>query len=41
MWKSESQAKLTGQFSPVIPYFTNKGFSCRMTWSASGDDGRN
>jgi hypothetical protein len=29
-WKSESQAK-----------FTNRGLSCRMTWSASGDDGRN
>jgi hypothetical protein len=40
-WKSESQAKLTAHFSPIIPSFTNRGLSCRMTWSASGDDGRN
>jgi hypothetical protein len=37
-WKSESRAKLTGHFSPVIPSFTNRGFSYRLTWSASGDD---
>jgi hypothetical protein len=40
-WKSESQVKLTGYSSPVIPSFTNRGLSCRMTWSASGDEGRN
>jgi hypothetical protein len=40
-WESESQAKLTGHFSLVILSFTNRGLSCRLTWSASGDDGRN
>jgi hypothetical protein len=40
-WESESQAKLTGHFSPVIPSFTNRGLSCRLTWHASGDDGWN
>jgi hypothetical protein len=39
-WESESQAKLTSHFSPVIPSFTNRGLSCRLTWIASGDDGR-
>jgi hypothetical protein len=28
---------LTGNFSPVIPSFTNRGLSCRLTWSASGE----
>jgi hypothetical protein len=32
---------ITGHFSPVIPSFTNRGLSCRMTWSASEDDGWN
>jgi hypothetical protein len=27
--------------SRPIPSFVNKGLSCRLTWSASGDDGRN
>jgi hypothetical protein len=27
--------------SRPIPSFTNRGLSCRLTWSASGDDGRN
>jgi hypothetical protein len=40
-WKSESQAKLTGHFSPVIPCFTNRYLSCRLMRSASGDNGRN
>ena len=30
-WKSKSQAKLTGHFSPVIPSFADRGLSCR-TW---------
>ena len=29
-WKSKSQAKLTGHFSPVIPSFANRGLSCRL-----------
>ena len=29
-WKSESQAKLTGHFSPVIPSFADRGLSCRL-----------
>ena len=28
-WKSKSQAKLTGHFSPVIPSFADRGLSCR------------
>jgi hypothetical protein len=40
-WELESQAKLTGQFLPIIPSFTNRGISCRLTWSASGGDGQN
>jgi hypothetical protein len=39
-WESGPQAKLTGHFSPVIPSFTNRDLSCRLTCSASGDDGR-
>jgi hypothetical protein len=39
--KSESQAKLNGHFSPVIQSFTNRGLSCHMMSSASGDDGQN
>jgi hypothetical protein len=27
--------------SSPIPPFTNRGLSCRLTWSTSGDDGRN
>jgi hypothetical protein len=27
--------------SRPIPSFTDRGVSCRLTWSASGDDGRN
>jgi hypothetical protein len=38
MWKSESQAKLTGHFLPVIPSFTNGSLSRRFMWSASGGD---
>ena len=29
-WKSKSQAKLTGRFSPVIPSFADRGLSCRL-----------
>ena len=29
-WKSKSQAKLTGHFSPVIPSFADRGLSCRF-----------
>jgi hypothetical protein len=32
---------LTGHFSPIILSFTNRGLSCRLTWSAPGDDGQN
>ena len=28
--KSESQAKLTGHFSPIIPSFADRGLSCRL-----------
>jgi hypothetical protein len=38
-WMSESQAKLTGHFSPN-PSFTNRGLSYRLTWSTTGDDAR-
>jgi hypothetical protein len=31
---------LPANFRP-IPSFTNRGLSCLLTWSASGDDGRN
>ena len=30
MWKSKSQAKLTGHFSPIIPSFADRGLSCRL-----------
>ena len=29
-WKSKSQAKLTGHFSPVIPSFADRGLSCHL-----------
>ena len=29
-WKSKTQAKLTGYFSPVIPSFADRGLSCRL-----------
>ena len=29
-WKSKSQAKLTGHFSPIIPSFVDRGLSCRL-----------
>ena len=29
-WKTESQAKLTGHFSPIIPSFADRGLSCRL-----------
>ena len=29
-WKSKSQAKLTGYFSPVIPSFADRGLSRRL-----------
>ena len=29
-WKSKSQAKLTGHFSPIIPSFADRGLSCRL-----------
>jgi hypothetical protein len=32
---------LIGHFSPILPLFTNRGLSCHLTWSASGDDGGN
>ena len=31
-WKSESQAKLTGHFSPIIPSFADRGLSFACTW---------
>jgi hypothetical protein len=37
----QMMAKFFGHFSPIIPSFTNRGLSCRLAWSASGDDGRN
>ena len=33
-WKSKSQAKLTGHFSPVIPSFADRGLSCRLHMEA-------
>jgi hypothetical protein len=36
-----SQAKLTSHFSSVILSFADMGLSCRVTCSASGDDGQN
>jgi hypothetical protein len=33
--------KIDRPFLAVLPSFTNRGLSCRLTWSASGDDGRN
>ena len=39
-WKSKSQAKLTGHFSPVIPSFAERGLSCRLHVEApSGESG--
>ena len=29
-WKSKSQAKLTGHFSPILPSFADRGLSCRL-----------
>ena len=29
-WKSKSQAKLTGNFSPIIPSFADRSLSCRL-----------
>jgi hypothetical protein len=28
----------TGHFSPIIPTFTNRGYSRRLAWSAFGDE---
>jgi hypothetical protein len=38
-WKSKSQVELTGHFSPLLPFSTNRCLSYRLVWSASGDDG--
>jgi hypothetical protein len=40
-WKSGVSGKIHRPFLALIPSFTNRGLSCRLTWSASGDDGRN
>ena len=40
-WKSKSQAKLTGHFSPVIPSFTDRGLSCRLHVEAPRGEGGN
>jgi hypothetical protein len=40
-WKSGISGKIHRPFLALIPSFTNRGLSCRPTWSASGDDGRN
>jgi hypothetical protein len=29
---------LTGHFSPIVPAFADRGFSRRLTWSASEDE---
>jgi hypothetical protein len=29
---------LIGHFSPIVPPFTDRGLSRRLTWSASGDE---
>ena len=40
-WKSKSQAKLTGHFSPVIPSFADRGLSCRLHVEAPrGESGK-
>jgi hypothetical protein len=31
--------KIDRIFLALVPSFANRGLSCRMTWSASGDDG--
>jgi hypothetical protein len=33
--------KIERPFLALLPSFTNRGLSCRLTWSASGDDGWN
>ena len=39
-WKSKSQAKLTGHFSPVIPSYADRGLSCRLHVEApTGESG--
>jgi hypothetical protein len=40
-WKLQCRLNLIGHFSPLIPPFADRGLSCRLTWSASGDDGGN
>jgi hypothetical protein len=37
-WNTKSQAKLTVHYPPNS-VFTNRGLSCRLTWSPTGDDG--
>jgi hypothetical protein len=37
----QMMAKSVCHFSPIIPSFTNRGLSCHLAWSVSGDDGRN
>ena len=40
-WKSKSQAKLTGHFSPVIPSFADRGLSFRLHVEAPrGESGK-
>jgi hypothetical protein len=40
-WKLHCRLNLIGHFSPIIPPFGDRGLSCRLTWSASGDYGEN
>jgi hypothetical protein len=40
-WKSHCRLNLIGHFSPIIPPFADRGLSCHLTWSTSGDDGGN
>jgi hypothetical protein len=40
-WTSGISGKIHRPFLALIPSFTNRGLSCRLTWSASRDDGWN
>jgi hypothetical protein len=37
-WKSHCRLNLISHFSPIIPPFTDRGHSCHLTWSTSGDE---
>jgi hypothetical protein len=41
LWGSQNRRPNWLAISHPIPSFTNRGLSCRLTWSTSGDDGRN